>query len=79
MKIEAKPVNLRLRDALREWRRGLAKELGMPAYIILHDATLDGICRRAPKSIPELCEIPGIGEKKAERFGAAILKVVAQA
>jgi ATP-dependent DNA helicase RecQ len=51
----------------------------MPAYIVLHDATLDGICRRVPRTIAELCEVPGIGEKKAERFGAAILKVVAQA
>ena len=71
------PVNPELREALKEWRRAMAKELGMPAYIILHDSTLDSICRRAPSTIAELCEVPGIGEKKAERYGAAILKVVA--
>jgi ATP-dependent DNA helicase RecQ len=71
------PVDPQLRDALRDWRRGLAKELGMPAYIILHDATVDAICRRLPRSIEDLCEVPGIGERKAERFGAAILRLIA--
>ena len=59
------PIDATLRDALRDWRRNLAKELSMPAYIILHDATLDAICRRLPRSIADLCEVPGIGEKKA--------------
>lgn len=73
---EPLPVNARMRDALREWRRNLAKELAVPAYIILHDSTLDALCRRAPASIAALCEVPGIGEKKAERFGEGILKVI---
>jgi ATP-dependent DNA helicase RecQ len=71
------PIDADLRDALREWRRNMAKELSMPAYIILHDATLDAICRRLPRSVADLCEVPGIGEKKAERYGAQILGVVA--
>jgi len=75
--VDAGPVDALLRDALREWRRSLAKELSMPAYIILHDATLDAICRRLPRSIADLCEVPGIGEKKAERFGENILRVIA--
>ncbi len=70
------PVNPVLRDALKAWRRDVAKEIAMPPYIILHDSTLDAICRRAPKTIEELCEVPGIGEKKAERFGKAILNVL---
>jgi ATP-dependent DNA helicase RecQ len=74
---EALPVNPAMRDALREWRRNLARELSVPAYIILHDATVDALCRRTPATIPELCEVPGIGEKKAERFGDGILKVIA--
>ena len=49
----------------------------MPAYVILHDSTLDEIAARAPRSIAALCEISGIGEKKAERFGAGILGVIA--
>ncbi len=74
--IPESPVNPEMRDALKTWRREMAKEIGMPPYIILHDSTLDAICRRAPKTIAELCEVPGIGEKKAERFGAAILSVL---
>ena len=54
----------------------MAKEIAMPPYIILHDSTLDAICRRAPSTLAELCEVPGIGERKAERFGEAILEVV---
>ena len=65
-----------LRDALREWRRNLAKELSVPAYIILHDATLDALCRRRPSTLAEMCEVPGIGERKAERFGEGILKIL---
>ncbi len=54
----------------------LAKELKLPAYIILHDATVDALCRRAPKTIADLCEVPGIGVKKAERYGEQILGVI---
>jgi ATP-dependent DNA helicase RecQ len=75
----AAAVNPAMRDALKTWRRELAKEMGMPPYIILHDSTLDAICRRAPSTIEELCEVAGIGEKKAERFGEAILRVVREA
>ena len=71
------PANGKLRDALREWRRNLAKELSVPAYVILHDTTLDALCRQCPKTVAGLHEIPGIGEKKAERFGQAILEVIA--
>lgn len=70
------PINPALRDALKQWRRTLAKDLGMPPYVILHDSTLDAICRRVPSSIAELYEVPGIGEKKAERYGKEILKIV---
>jgi len=72
---ETAPANPKLREALREWRRNLVKELALPAYVILHDSTLDAICRMVPSTIAELCEVPGIGEKKAERYGAAILKI----
>ena len=75
-KAAARPVDSDLFGKLREWRRGLAKDLNVPAYVILHDSTLEGICRRAPSTIEELCEIPGIGGKRAERFGRAILKIV---
>ncbi len=66
-----------LADLMREWRRGVAKGKGLPAYVILHDSTLEEICRRVPSTIDELLEIPGIGARKAEAYGREILSVVA--
>jgi ATP-dependent DNA helicase RecQ len=62
-----------LREYLREWRRMIAKEKNVPAYIVLHDSSLEEICQRPPKFYAELLEIPGIGERKAEVYGQAIL------
>src|SRR6201987_5369739 len=62
-----------LRDYLREWRRSMAKEQGMPAYVVLHDTSLEEICRIRPSSVAELMEITGIGERKAELYGKDIL------
>ncbi|MBZ5687165.1 MAG: RecQ family ATP-dependent DNA helicase [Acidobacteriia bacterium] len=62
-----------LRDYLREWRRKTAKEQGMPAYVVLHDTTLEEICRIRPSSITQLRTITGIGERKAATYGQEIL------
>ncbi len=62
-----------LRAYLREWRRNTAKQQGMPAYVVLHDTTLEEICRIRPSSIAQLLTIPGIGERKAELYGQEIL------
>ena len=48
-----------LREYLREWRRTTAKEKGTPAYVVLHDTSLDEICRSKPNSIAELLEHHG--------------------
>jgi len=65
-----------LMDHMREWRRATAKRSGMPAYVILHDSTLEEICRRRPSSITELLEIHGIGIRKAEMYGNEILSAL---
>jgi len=62
-----------LRDYLREWRRKTAKEQGMPAYVVLHDTTLEEICTIRPSSIAKLLTITGIGERKAATYGQEIL------
>jgi ATP-dependent DNA helicase RecQ len=62
-----------LQEYLREWRRTTAKEQGVPAFVVLHDTTLEEICRRQPSSIAELRNITGIGERKAEVYGKGIL------
>jgi ATP-dependent DNA helicase RecQ len=45
----------------------------VPAYVVLHDTTLDEICRRVPQTIADLLQITGIGERKAEMFGQQVL------
>ncbi len=65
-----------LREYLREWRRAMAKDTSVPAYIVLHDSSLEEICRRQPKLLAELLEIPGIGERKAEVYGQEILNAL---
>ena len=62
-----------LREYLREWRRAMAKEKNVPAYIVLHDSSLEEICVRRPKYFAELRQIAGIGERKAEVYGQQIL------
>jgi ATP-dependent DNA helicase RecQ len=63
-------------QALREWRKGVAKEHGVPAYTVFHDATLLEIARQLPSSLDGLRGISGIGATKLERYGAPLLKVV---
>ena len=67
------PADVDLREYLREWRRGIAKEQGVPAFVVLHDTSLDEICRQNPSSIAELLNITGIGERKAQTYGQEIL------
>jgi ATP-dependent DNA helicase RecQ len=74
--LDVLPADNELRAKLREWRRVLAKELSVPAYVVLHDSTIDALCRQMPSTVSELMDVQGIGEKKAERFGAAILDVI---
>ncbi len=62
--------------ALREWRAGKARELGVPAYVILHDRTLAELAALRPRTQGELLNVPGIGLAKAERYGEALLAVL---
>jgi ATP-dependent DNA helicase RecQ len=61
---------------LREWRREEARSQGVPAYVILHDSTLAAIAQRAPRSVESLAEIAGIGQKRLERYGAALIALL---
>jgi ATP-dependent DNA helicase RecQ len=69
----ASNVDPNLRDLLREWRRVTANEQNVPAYVVMHDTTLDEVCRARPGSIGGLLQITGIGERKAELYGQQIL------
>ena len=65
-----------LMDALKRWRLERAKTDEVPAYVVFHDATLEEISRRKPRSLEELSEIAGVGPTKLERYGAAIIETV---
>jgi ATP-dependent DNA helicase RecQ len=54
----------------------LAKAHRVPAYVILHDATLEALCRHQPRTMQDLLGVPGIGEKRAEKYGGEILKLL---
>ena len=72
-------VALPLFEALRAWRSAEAQAQGVPAYIVFGDATLRGIAVTKPASLDELGGITGVGEKKLEQYGDALLAVVATA
>src|SRR5258708_2389068 len=60
-------------EQLRAWRTAAAKEQGVPAYVIFHDATLRQIAALAPSTLAELAAVNGVGETKLARYGQQIL------
>lgn len=65
-----------LLDQLKAWRLEQAREQSVPAYVILHDRTLAEIAASRPRDIDALAMISGIGAKKLERYGNALLELV---
>ncbi|SCL15612.1 ATP-dependent DNA helicase RecQ [Micromonospora nigra] len=65
-------------ERLRAWRAATAKEQGVPAYVIFHDATLRQIATDAPGSLTELSRVGGVGENKLAKYGEQILGVLAE-
>ncbi|MFT4258548.1 DNA helicase RecQ [Microbacterium sp.] len=66
-------------EALRAWRAETAREQGVPAYIVFGDATLRALAQRRPASLAALDGISGIGAKKRDAYGEAVLAVIAAA
>jgi ATP-dependent DNA helicase RecQ len=60
-------------EALRETRRRIAAEAGVPPYVIFHDSTLHEIAERKPADLNELAQVQGVGATKLERYGEAML------
>ncbi|MBD5802937.1 ATP-dependent DNA helicase RecQ [Azoarcus sp. Aa7] len=71
-------VPLTLFDRLRAWRAATARERNVPAYVIFHDATLREIALARPASVEELARISGIGDRKLEAYGTAIITEIAR-
>jgi ATP-dependent DNA helicase RecQ len=65
-------------EALRAWRANVAKEQGVPAYVVFHDATLRQIAAQAPSTLGELSGISGVGEAKLARYGQQIIDLLAE-
>jgi len=62
-----------LREYLREWRRNTSREMSIPAFIVMHDTTLDELCRARPSTLAQLRNVSGFGDRKVEMYGAQIL------
>jgi len=62
--------------ALKAWRGEVAREHGLPAYVIFHDATLAEMARLQPDSLDAMSGISGVGAKKLEAYGQEILRVL---
>src|SRR5713226_3946183 len=73
---QGETVNAALLGALRTWRSVMARKRGVPAYVVLHDSTIDGIAASRPTTLEQLRGIPGIGDKKLEHYGNELLALV---
>ncbi|MBQ0052028.1 MAG: RecQ family ATP-dependent DNA helicase [Treponema sp.] len=67
---------LRIQTEIKKWRRKLAQEMDVPPYVIFGDRTMNDIAEKKPKTEEELYSVNGLGEKKIEKFGRDILKIV---
>jgi ATP-dependent DNA helicase RecQ len=63
-------------ERLREWRAGVAREHGVPAYVVFHDGTLRAIAQQRPRALEELAQVSGVGTAKLARYGEAVIGIV---
>jgi ATP-dependent DNA helicase RecQ len=69
-------INSELREYLRMWRRDTAQKQGIPAFAVMHDSSLDELCRVMPDSLAAIRRIHGFGERKTESYGREILNAI---
>lgn len=63
-------------EALRQRRRELALQQGVPPYVVFHDSTLAAMAELRPQSLGEFADLPGVGARKLDTYGAAFLEVI---
>jgi ATP-dependent DNA helicase RecQ len=68
--------DVELRRYLQEWRRETARKEGIPAFVVMHDSSLDDLCLVEPQTLSELRKVSGFGQKKAEAYGEQILEAL---
>jgi ATP-dependent DNA helicase RecQ len=69
-------ANPALVAALRAWRSEMARQRGVPAYVVLHDSTIDGIALARPATLQQLRGVAGIGDRKLEHYGEQLIALV---
>jgi ATP-dependent DNA helicase RecQ len=69
-------VDPKLRDVLREWRKDIANRQSIVSFAVLHNSTIDELCRMRPATLAELRRVPGFGEVKTERYGPQIIEIM---
>ncbi|MDQ3979905.1 MAG: ATP-dependent DNA helicase UvrD2 [Actinomycetota bacterium] len=67
----------RVLEALKSWRAATAKETGVPAYVVFHDTTLAAVAEAKPRDRSALLALPGMGQVKVDRYGDALLSLLA--
>lgn len=77
MVAELAPAAAEVFERLRAWRAATAREQGVPAYVIFHDATLRQIASDAPSALADLSRVSGVGEAKLAKYGEQVLAVLA--
>ena len=74
--LQTKAADPALYAELKAWRTATARKRSVPAYVVLHDSTIDGIAAVRPASLAELRGIAGIGDKKLEHYGVELMEVI---
>ena len=69
-------INVALWEALRERRRELAEDQGVPPYVIFHDRTLQEMCVALPQNLAQFSRLTGVGERKLDKYGADFIQVI---
>jgi DNA helicase-2/ATP-dependent DNA helicase PcrA len=67
-----------LREALRTWRLEQASTEKVPAFIIFYDITLDELCQKLPRTLPELRRVKGFGPVKVDKYGDYVLAIISE-
>jgi len=71
-------IDVGIWEALRAHRRVLAEIQGVPPYVIFHDSTLQAMAEQMPSTLAEFGALPGVGERKLEKYGDGFLQVLRQ-
>lgn len=66
-------------EQLRAERARIAKQQGVPPYVVFHDTTLRAMAEAKPKTLDAMGKLPGVGKAKLDRYGASFLSVIAKA